>query len=339
MPTSRSEVLQKQDRKIERVLGLWNILSHGRSVSKAEVAELYHVDGRTVSRYFKDLRDYLEQLEKSDGIKRELIYDTVEKKYRIRELENRYISNGELFGICKILLASRAFHKKEMTSLMERLLQTAVPMKEKEIIKDYIKKELFAYQNPKHKIPDMDAFWKLTQAVDHHHVLTFNYQKIGALRSTLHRVKPLGVFFSEYYFYLVASDTQGDEQDITKSYCLDRMSQLEETEEIFDVPYTARFQEGKYKNRIQYMIGGKEIHLTFLFKGKSIEAVLDRLPTAKATKQPDGNWHVEADVQGEGILMWLLSQGSRVEVLSPEKLRQDWLDEARRICEMGNSGE
>ncbi len=35
--------------------------------------------------------------------------------------------------------------------------------------------------------------------------------------------------------------------------------------------------------------------------------------------------------------MWLLSQGANVNVLAPESIRQEWLDTARKICEMGKS--
>ncbi len=338
MPKSRSEILQKDDRKIERILSLWNILSHGRSVTRRQVAEMYHVNERTVSRYFQDLRKYLDQLEAVDGIPRKLIYDTAEKKYHIQEMENRFISNGELFGICKILLASRAFGKEEMTSLMERLLQTAVPMKEKEVITEYVKKELFDYKDPKHKAPDMDMFWKITQAVDQHHVLKFNYKKMNASYSTIHRVRPLGVFFSEYYFYMVGWPYKSEADEFsTKSYRLDRMTDVEEMATIFQIPYVDRFKEGEYKNRIQYMFGGKDEYIKFTYTGNSIEAVLDRLPTAKAKKQGDHTWMVEAEIQGNGILMWLLSQGSQINVLYPASLRERWLNEAKKICDMAEN--
>ena len=46
-----------------------------------------------------------------------------------------------------------------------------------------------------------------------------------------------------------------------------------------------------------------------------IEAVLDRLPTAKVLSEEDGVYLVSAEVFGKGIDMWLRSQGERVEVV------------------------
>ena len=58
-----------------------------------------------------------------------------------------------------------------------------------------------------------------------------------------------------------------------------------------------------------------------------MEAVLDRLPTAKVISQDEKGSILEAEVYGNGIVMWLLSQGSRVEVLKPQELR----DEMKKI--------
>ena len=62
------------------------------------------------------------------------------------------------------------------------------------------------------------------------------------------------------------------------------------------------------------MYGGKLQKVTFQYFGKSIEAVLDRLPTAKILKEEDGVYTVSAEVFGTGIEMWLRSQGDVVKV-------------------------
>lgn len=49
--------------------------------------------------------------------------------------------------------------------------------------------------------------------------------------------------------------------------------------------------------------------IKFKYTGPSIEAVLDRLPTAAIVEQDEEGWTVEAEVFGKGIEMWLRSQG------------------------------
>lgn len=78
----------------------------------------------------------------------------------------------------------------------------------------------------------------------------------------------------------------------------------------------AVFQEGEFRKRIQFMYGGELENVRFVYKGPSVEAVLDRLPTAKAKKNEDGTYLVAAEVYGKGIDMWLRSQGNYVENIS-----------------------
>lgn len=322
---------KEDDKKTERVLRLWNMLSKGRALSRKEIAQEFQVNERTVSRYFVEIRRYLANVEKTEGIRQELVFSRKDNKYYLSDAENHFISHGELLAICKILLESRAFHKDELTSLLERLLETAVSPREKKEIAECVKNEMFDYVDPKHKAPDMDVLWTLACAVRDHHVVTFGYRNMKGSEeeSVPHRVNPLGILFSEYYFYLVG---QVPGEDHTRSYRLDRMDDVEETAETFTFPYTERFREGSFRNQVQYMFSGEPERVEFLYYGPSIEAVLDRLPTARAQKE-ENRFRVTADVAGNGVLMWLLSQGGMVNVLQPKKLRKAWRSAARKILQ------
>ena len=60
------------------------------------------------------------------------------------------------------------------------------------------------------------------------------------------------------------------------------------------------------------MYGGKLERIKFKYTGPSIEAVLDRLPTAEIISQDEDGWTVEAEVFGKGVDMWLRSQGKLI---------------------------
>ena len=71
------------------------------------------------------------------------------------------------------------------------------------------------------------------------------------------------------------------------------------------------------RKRIQFMYGGRLQHIKFKYTGPNIEAVLDRLPTARVVEQlTEGGQVVEAEVFGTGIDMWVRSQGEWVEVIT-----------------------
>lgn len=69
------------------------------------------------------------------------------------------------------------------------------------------------------------------------------------------------------------------------------------------------------------MYPGRLQSIRFRYTGASVDAILDRLPTAKVLSKDEEAFIVEAEVYGKGIVMWLLSQGDRVDVLAPESLR------------------
>ena len=129
--------------------------------------------------------------------------------------------------------------------------------------------------------------------------------------------------FSEYYFYMAAFITDKEvkknfrvlEDAFPTIYRIDRIQDLRILEEHFKIPYKDRFEEGEFRKRIQFMYGGKLRKVTFKYSGYSVEAVLDRLPTAKILSEEDGVYTISAEVFGDGIDMWLRSQGTFVKII------------------------
>jgi len=71
------------------------------------------------------------------------------------------------------------------------------------------------------------------------------------------------------------------------------------------------------------MRSGPIIRIRFRFWGQSLEAVLDRLSTARVLEQEGKTAVVEVEVFGTGIKMWLLSQAQFLEVISPDWFRAE----------------
>lgn len=65
------------------------------------------------------------------------------------------------------------------------------------------------------------------------------------------------------------------------------------------------------RQRIE-VLKGKLQRVKFKYRGENVEAVLDRLPTAKVLGEEDGAYTVSAEVFGKGIDMWLRSQGDSI---------------------------
>ena len=130
----------------------------------------------------------------------------------------------------------------------------------------------------------------------------------------IHEVNPVAIMFSEYYFYLIAYMADGRKAFPT-IFRIDRIVSFEPTSSTFRVVHSKKFSDGEFRKRIQFMYAGELRRVTFDYSGTSVEAVLDRLPTAEILSEKDGVYRITAEVYGNGIDMWLRSQGERVKVL------------------------
>ncbi|WP_455709313.1 WCX domain-containing protein [Longibaculum muris] len=83
---------------------------------------------------------------------------------------------------------------------------------------------------------------------------------------------------------------------------------------------------------------GKRQKVVFEFTGPSYQAILDKLHTAKILSIHNGVYTIEADVYGDGIKMYLLSQGSWVKVISPQSFVEEMKDEIRKMNNLYEKG-
>ncbi|SET73723.1 WYL domain-containing protein [[Clostridium] aminophilum] len=306
--------------KIERVLGMYSKLMNGYIVNKAEEAQIYGVNERSIQRDIEDIRGYMDTASTEDGIINTVIYDRNAKGYRLEQIYEMKLSNSEILAICKILLDSRAFTKKEMTKLISRLVECCVPKVNRKEVNDLIKNEEYHYIELQHRSEFVDKMWDIGKAIREHNFVDIEYQRTKDKALVKRRIKPVSIMFSEYYFYITAfidnEEIKADFDVLDDSYPtiyrIDRIKKYKILPEKFNIPYANRFEEGEFKKRIQFMYGGKLQRVRFNYSGNSVEAVLDRLPTAKIENEKEGVYTITAEVFGKGIEMWLRSQGDMV---------------------------
>ena len=65
---------------------------------------------------------------------------------------------------------------------------------------------------------------------------------------------------------------------------------------------------------IKALYSGELKTVKFKYSGV-LEAILDRLPTAQMISEKNGVYTISAETYGDGIYMWLRSQGNKVEIL------------------------
>ena len=328
----REETPKEKMNKNQRILDIYVRLCEGKILNKAEEAVKFGVDERSIQRDVDDIRAFLDSRSVNNGTdQRSIVYNRVKKGFEMTGFESSMMSNSEILAVSKILLESRAFTKSEIDSILTKMINGCVPLKNMKLVSELVANEKFHYVELHHQSHIQEKLWELGEDIQQCNLLEIKYQKQIANNEIVKRViQPVAVLFSEYYFYLNAYIVEKDEHgkyvqkyDYPAIFRLDRIVEYKEIGERFKISYADRFEEGEFRKRTQFMFPGKLVKLQFRFTGITAEAVLDRLPTARVISEDDGSYIIEAEVYGKGVLMWLLSQGKRVEVLQPETMREE----------------
>lgn len=310
--------------KMQRVLSIYTKLLGGGLVNKMEEAQKYGVNERTIQRDIDDIRNFMDYNVENTGIINSVVYDQKEKGYHMEQIYQLKLTNGEILAICKILLDSRALRKEEMSEILDKLISCCVPEQNQKLVQDLIRNEEFHYVEPRHRAKFLDLMWEIGQAVHNCRYIEMDYLRTIDKTVVKRKVKPVAIMFSEYYFYLTAfiedKEIQKNFDVINDSfptiYRIDRIKGLQVLKERFHIPYSSRFEEGEFRKRVQFMYGGRLQKIKFRYFGSDIDAILDRLPTAVILDEESGVYTVMAEVFGQGINMWLRSQGELIELVA-----------------------
>lgn len=312
----------------DRLMSMYAQLAEGKALYKAREAVKYNCSLRSIQRDIDDLRSFFANQSETTGVVQELIYDRKLNAYRLVPPLRNLLTNEETFAVLKVLLESRSLTKAELFPILEKLISCCVPPGNRRQVTDLIANEQYHYVEPRHKKAILEKVWNLSAAIREHKEIKITYmrQKGDDVSRVL---KPVGIMFSEFYFYLVGFiDKEGEKEKLKFEvendpfptiYRIDRIKEYTVTDTHFNVPYQNRFEEGEFRKRVQFMYGGRLQKIKFWYKGSSVEAVLDRLPTAKIEQQNENGYLISAEVFGKGIDMWLRSQGDMVEMYTVHK--------------------
>lgn len=313
--------------KKERILGIFYRMLQGESVNLRSLSQEYGVSVKSISRDINEIKNFL--ADNRDIVK------NMQLKY-LRDLKTYRIENGncllprEFLLIMKILTGVRAVDKIELLDLFEKM-KNFTEKEDRDILEYLTAKEMYHYQGVHHFCSDLtDLIWKITHCIFKRNEITILYNKMDGSQIE-RRLRPLSIMFSEYYFYLIAASCEDDSSP--HYYRIDRIIQMVKHRENFRMEYLDRFDEGELRKKIQYMIPGASQKITFEFTGPSVQAVLDRLQTAKIISKEGKKYVIEAEIYGEGIKMFLLSQGHWVKVIKPERYAEEMAREIEMMYE------
>ena len=324
----------------ERVLNIFCKLLEGKTFNLEGAAADYGVDPRTIKRDIAQIRNVLCESDSMNFEGRDIVYDRKNNHYSMTGTGK--LTASETLAVCKILIESRAFPKDKLDSIIGTVTSLCASDEKTRDVKALISNEKHHYTEPQHGKDVIDLLWKIGEAAKNQQTIEITYTKLSSDVPVVREVNPVGIIFSDYYFYMAAfinnidkEKDYHDKDDVTPTvYRIDRLKSVKVTDKKFVVPYRDRFEEGEFRKRIQFMYSGRLLKIKLKCKNFALEALLDRLPTAQVIEKGDEYSIVRAEVFGRGIKRWILSQEDNLEVLEPQSLRDETKELLNRMIEI-----
>lgn len=256
----------------------------GEDISVKNLAAEYDVSTKSISRDINGLKKFLVKHRKLVG-NAELRYSYRKKCYRL--YMDEFLTNKELFSLIEVMIGARAFSKTELLILVEKMKRFATP-DDRPKLDELIRKELYYYPAVKHDCESVqETLWQIVNCIYDKREISINYYRVDRNNVT-HRIRPVSVIFTDYYFYLMAFLVK-KETDNPTYFRLDRIQRITEHRKKFDLNEAPDFDEGLLRKRSLFMWPGKLRKIRFEFTGPSIQAVLDKVPTARVIKRSGGD--------------------------------------------------
>ena len=323
---TETEEANMENTKLDRLLEIFFRGMRGEDLSVQKLADEYEVSTKSITRSINDLKNFLADHRELVG-HTELQFSHQDKCYRL--YMDEFLSSKELFALVEVMIGARAFSKDELLELTGKLRRFTTP-EDRQKLNELIRKEIYHYPEIKHDCDSVeDNLWQLVNCINEKREISIDYYRMDRKWVT-HRVRPASVMFTDYYFYLIAFLTEGKTE---KPYYfrVDRIRQITVHRKKFATEDTPAFDEGLLRQRSLFMFPGKLQTIRFEFTGPSVQAVLDKIPTAKIIEREGRKYLIEAEVYGKGIKMWLLSQGAWVKVVAPDDFANEIKNEIKMM--------
>jgi predicted DNA-binding transcriptional regulator YafY len=305
------------------------LISSRKGKSAAELAEALECNPRTLYRDLEALQvaGFPIYTERSDGKNLWSLLDTVKHQmpvpFTLTELMALYFSRDML----------KVFKDTAFYDSLESLLQkvkTTLPPESIKYLKN-VEQTLHLCMKP---YKDYGRFKEIinrvTDAALNRKTIEIVYYTMSRKKETRRRVDPYRVWFFSGTFYLIGLCHMRNEVRI---FALDRIKMLHQTKETFTVPDDFRLEDFMGASFGVYQ--GAPIRIKVWFHADVAGYIKEKIwhESQQIHSQPDGSIIFEAEVAGtDEIRFWIMTWGSKAEVLEPESLRQEIRVEAQKMA-------
>jgi len=326
---ARGDQLGRQWRIIQ------TLISSRRGKSASELAQELECNPRTVYRDLEALQvaGFPIYTERVDGKNLWSLLDTVKHQmpvpFSLTELMALYFGRDMLK-----VFKDTAFYES-LESLLQKVKTTLPP----ESIK-YLANVEQTLQLSIKPYKDYGRFKEIlnrvTDAALNHRTIEIVYYTMSRKKETRRKVDPYRVWFFDGTFYLIGLCHMRNEVRI---FALDRIKMLHQTKETFKVPED--FNLDDFMGSSFGVYHAPPILIKVWFHPDVAGYIKEKIwhGSQKIHQQDDGSIIFEAQVAGtDEIRFWIMTWGSKAEVLEPESLKEEIRAEAERMVRRYRGG-
>jgi predicted DNA-binding transcriptional regulator YafY len=305
------------------------LISSRKGKSAAELAQDLECHPRTVYRDLEALQvaGFPIYTERSEGKNLWSLLDTVKHQipvpFTLTELMALY------FGRDMLKVFKDTVFYDSLESLFQKV-RTTLPPESIKYLKN-VEQTLHLGMKPYKEYGKFkEILNRVTDAALNRKTIEIVYYTMSRKKETRRRVDPYRVWFFNGTFYLIGLCHMRNEVRI---FALDRIKMLHQTKETFKVPED--FSLEKFMGPSFGVYQGVPVHTKIWFHPDVAGYIKEKIwhESQKIHPQDDGSIIFEAQVAGtDEIRFWIMTWGSKAEVLEPESLKEDIRAEAEMMA-------
>ncbi|WP_164508844.1 helix-turn-helix transcriptional regulator [Levilactobacillus fuyuanensis] len=238
------------------------------------------------------------------------------------------MSFEEVLALLKILIGTRSLNQAEMTQVKDHLLNL-LSEKKQNLAKKLITTTVTAYTPVNAGQDLLPRLAEFAGYIQNRTPIKFTYSS-STQGTNKDAGLPMGLTFADFYYYVVM---YSEKNDTTHFYRLDRFGDdvVPDVDQNSNVPRAKKLDEGESLNKTYLLSGGTVVNYEFKYWNFP-QTALDRLPKSTCTPNKDGSVTIKGEAFSQGLVLWILSQGSNIQVIRPKSLVDEVQEEIKKMA-------
>lgn len=306
----------------KNVVEMFTRMLNGDKLSMDDEMQRYNCSAKTIQRYLRDIRESIADTD----LKLTYIHDLKTKTYYIKKETD--IPLEEVLALLKVIIGIRAFGKTELNQLTKQLLGK-LSKEDSHLAKRLINSTASKYVPVKSNYDLLPRIKNFSEYIDTHTAIEFTYLNSSQKIKTGIEL-PLSIYFDNFYFYVTAYNEKLNQIQIH------RMDRFQSIVPLYNkkipLPWSMKKDDGNEINNTYLISDGKQDNFQIYYSGFP-QTALDHFPNSKVIKEFDNEVLIEGTAYTQGLIMWIMGQGTRVRVKSPVSLIEAVKSELKKTLE------